>query len=134
MIFQMQLAVHIYCIQAESPESACIQCINTANCMWNVIESSSPISISLVSLQQNVAKETYKRDLHKRPINTANCMWNVVASQSFISIFLGSFQWNVAVETNNKQCLYYNGLFCRSLLQHSIEKRPKRLRLEIEIQ
>ena len=31
---------------------------STAYCMWSVIKSQSPISISLVSFQRNVAKET----------------------------------------------------------------------------
>jgi len=30
----------------------------TADCIWSVIPSQSPISISIVSFQQNVAKET----------------------------------------------------------------------------
>jgi len=35
-----------------------VSTMGTANCIWSVIQSQSPISIALVSIQWNVAQDT----------------------------------------------------------------------------
>ena len=52
--------------------------IGTANCIWSVIQSQSPISILLVSFRRNVAKETWKTrssiEIWERRNNTPNAI------------------------------------------------------------
>ena len=75
-------------------------CTCTAYCIWSVIQSQSPISISLVSFQRNVAKEAYRtktsivnRAWRNDTPNTIGCIYlahlsavTVAASEIAISL------------------------------------------------